>query len=198
MRNESSQQLTEQGRRLSEARENLNKARLRRDLVELRADRDSIVLSVAPVSVGSVMQSAEQFLMLVPLDAPLEIEAVVDGRDAGFVGSGDPVTIKFDTFPYAIYGTAEGSVQVVSPDSFRNPNEDRQRQRGPRGSQDFGASYFRARMSIDALKLYNLPEGFRLSPGMPVTADIKIGKRTVLAYMFSRVVPVAKEGLREP
>jgi HlyD family secretion protein len=197
-RNESSQQLTEQGRRLSEARENLNKARLRRDLVELRADRDSIVLSVAPVSVGSVMQSAEQFLMLVPLDAPLEIEAVVDGRDAGFVGSGDPVTIKFDTFPYAIYGTAEGRVQVVSPDSFRNPNEDRQRQRGPRGSQDFGASYYRARMSIDALKLHNLPEGFRLSPGMPVTADIKIGQRTVLAYLFSRVVPVTTEGLREP
>jgi HlyD family secretion protein len=197
-RNESSQQLTEQGRKLNEARENLNKARLRRELVEIRADRDSIVLSVAPVSVGSVMQSAEQFLTLVPLDAPLEIEAVVDGRDAGFVGVGDPVTIKFDTFPYAIYGTADGRVQVVSPDSFRNPNEDRQRQRGPRGNQDFGAAYYRAKMSIDALKLHNLPEGFRLSPGMPVTADIKIGKRTVLAYLFSRIVPVAKEGLREP
>ena len=197
-RNESSQQLTEQGRKLNEARESLNKARLRRELVEIRADRDSIVLSVAPVSVGSVMQSAEQFLTLVPLDAPLEIEAVVDGRDAGFVGVGDPVAIKFDTFPYSIYGLAEGRVQVVSPDSFRNPNEDRQRQRGPRGNQDFGAAYYRARMSIDALKLHNLPDGFRLSPGMPVTADIKIGKRTVLAYMFSRVVPVATEGLREP
>ncbi len=197
-RNESSQQLNEQGRKLSEARESLNKARLRRELVEIRADRDSIVLSVAPVSVGSVMQSSEQFLTLVPVDAPLEVEVVVDGRDAGFVGVGDHVTIKFDTFPYAIYGMAEGKVQVVSPDSFRNPNEDRQRQRGPRGNQDFGNAYYRARMSIDAMKLHNLPDGFRLSPGMPVTADIKIGKRTVLAYLFARVVPVATEGLREP
>lgn len=197
-RNESSQQLTEQGRKLNEARESLNKARLRRELVEIRADRDSIVLSVAPVSVGSVMQSAEQFLTLVPLDAPLEVEVVVDGRDAGFVGVGDPVVVKFDTFPYALYGYAEGRVQVVSPDSFRNPNEDRQRQRGPRNNQDFGAAYYRARMSIDALKLHNLPEGFRLSPGMPVTADIKIGERTVLAYLFARIAPVAKEGLREP
>lgn len=197
-RNESSQQLNEQGRKLSEARESLNKARLRRELVEIRADRDSIVLSVAPVSVGSVMQSSEQFLTLVPVDAPLEVEVVVDGRDAGFVGVGDPVTIKFDTFPYAIYGMAEGKVQVVSPDSFRNPNEDRQRQRGPRGNQDFGNAYYRARMSIDAMKLHNLPDGFRLSPGMPVTADIKIGKRTLLAYLFARVVPVATEGMREP
>lgn len=197
-RNESSQLLTEQGRRLDEARESLNKARLRRELVEVRADRDSIVLSVAPVSVGSVMQSGEQFITLVAVDAPVEIEAVLDGRDAGFVAVGDKVIVKLDTFPYSIYGTADGTVQVMSPDSFSNPNEDRTARRGPRGGQDFGASYYRVRMSIDTLQLRHLPEGFRLSPGMPVTADIKIGKRTVLAYMFSRVVPVAKEGLREP
>ena len=199
-RTESSQQLTEQGRKLSEASENLNKAQLRRALVEIRADRDSIVLSVAPVSVGSVMQSAEAFITLVPVDAPLEIEAVIDGRDAGFVGIGDPVTLKFDTFPYIIYGTAEGRVQVISPDSFRNPSEDRTRQigRARPANADFGNSYFRARMSIDAVKLHRLPEGFRLNPGMPVTADIKIGKRTVLAYIFARVAPVAQEGMREP
>ena len=199
-RNEASQQFTEQGRKLADARENLNKARLRRDLVEIRADRDSIVLSVAPVSVGSVMQSAEQFITLVPVDAPLEIEAVVDGRDAGFVAPGDPVTIKFDTFPYSIYGTADGRVQVLSPDSFRNPSEDRTRQSGRQraANADFGNTYFRARMSIDALKLHDLPEGFRLNPGMPVTADVKIGKRTVLAYVFARVMPAVKEGLREP
>lgn len=199
-RNESSQQLTEQGRKLNEAVENLNKAKLRRALVEIRAESDSIVLSVAPVSVGSVMQSAEQFITLVPLDAPLEIEAVVDGRDAGFVGVGDAVTIKFDTFPYALYGTARGRVQMISPDSFRNPNEDRSRQAGrPRAANvDFGNTYFRARISIDAMTLHDLPTGFQMNPGMPVTADIKIGKRTVLAYLFSRVVPATTEGLREP
>ena len=199
-RNESSQQFNEQGRKLNEAAESLNKARLRRELVEIRASRDSIVLSVASVSVGSVMSSAEQFLTLVAVDAPLEIETVVDGRDAGFVQVGDPVTLKFDTFPYSLYGTADGRVQVISPDSFRNPAEDRTRQAGRSrsASADFGNTYFRARMSIDALKLHSLPDGFRVTPGMPVTADIKIGKRTVLAYLFARVMPVATEGLREP
>ena len=41
-------------------------------------------------------------------------------------------------------------------------------------------------------------EGFRIIPGMPVTADVKIGERTVLSYLLGRVVPVAKEGMREP
>jgi HlyD family secretion protein len=48
------------------------------------------------------------------------------------------------------------------------------------------------------MKLHDLPPDFRLMPGMPVTADIKIGKRTVLQYIFQRVIPVAVEGLREP
>ena len=33
---------------------------------------------------------------------------------------------------------------------------------------------------------------------MPVTADIKVGKRTVLKYLMGMVVPIAHEGMREP
>ena len=33
---------------------------------------------------------------------------------------------------------------------------------------------------------------------MPITADLKVGKRTVLTAMLARFVPAFKEGLREP
>jgi HlyD family secretion protein len=33
---------------------------------------------------------------------------------------------------------------------------------------------------------------------MPVTADIKVGKRTVLKYLLGRVMPIVHEGMREP
>jgi len=33
---------------------------------------------------------------------------------------------------------------------------------------------------------------------MPVTADIKVGKRTVLKYLLGWMMPVAQEGMREP
>lgn len=199
IRTESSQTLTEQGRKLSEATENLNKARLRRNLVELRADRDSIVLSVAAVSVGSVMQSGDQFVTLVPVDSPLEVETIVDGRDAGFVTVGDVTTIKFDTFPYYTHGTAEGVVRAVSPDSFRNPNADRQMKMGrPQASEDFGTLYYRAKISLDTIKLHNLPPAFRMAPGMPITADIKIGERTIMQYLLQRMIPATTQGMREP
>ena len=198
VRGESSQQLTEQGRKLAEARESLNKARLRRNLVELRAARDSIVLTIAPVSVGSVMQSGDQFITMVPVDTPLDIETVVDGRDAGFVQVGDPVTIKFETFPYFVYGTAQGTVRQLSADSFHRPLDERDKVGRPRTEEASGSMFFRAKISMDEMRLRNLPSGFRITPGMPVTADVKVGERTVIQYMMSRVIPVATGGMHEP
>jgi len=198
---ETAQQLTEQGRKLSDAREQRNKARLRRNLVDLRADRDSIVLNVAKVSVGSVVQSGDELITLVPIDAPLEIEASIPARDAGFVQAGNQAVIKFDTFSYTTHGTAIGTLRTVSADSFSGSQNGRDRPSRPALSQpeaNGGATFFRASLSMDEMKLHNLPAGFHMTPGMPVTADIKVGQRTVLAYLLSRVVPTLTEGMREP
>jgi HlyD family secretion protein len=35
-------------------------------------------------------------------------------------------------------------------------------------------------------------------PGMPITADVKVGTRSVLSYFIDKILPVAYEGLREP
>ena len=192
-----SQKLSDAVRKLSDAREQLNKAQLRRSLVELRADQDAIVQSLAKVSVGSVLQSGQPFLTLVPIDAALEVEANVPGSENGFVHTGDEVAVKFDTFPYSQYGMAEGKVRVVSPDIF-TPQEEA---RNPTSSVPMSTSmqpFYRARISLDHVALHNTPPGFRVTPGMPVTADIKVGRRTVLGYFFGGVMPIVREGMREP
>jgi len=192
------QQLTEQGRKLDDAKEQLRKASLRRTLVRLRAQEDAIVLRVAPVSVGTVMQSGDPFIEMVPLDTPLQIDAVVDGHDVGFVRVGDPVTIKFGTFSYQLYGTATGTVLSVSPDSFKDPNAPPAAAAKTASDKAMGVLFFRARMSIDALQLHDLPEGARVVPGMPVEADIRVGKRTILRTLMSLLIPAGSEGMREP
>jgi hemolysin D len=201
IKGETATQLLAQGRKLSDALEQQNKARHRRDLVDLHADRDAIVLSVAKVSTGSVVQSGDELITLVPTDAPLEIEASIPARDAGFVQTGNKAVIKFDGFPYTTYGYATGTLQTVSADSFTASQTGRDRPGRPNTSEaeaTGGATFFRAVLSIDEMKLHNLPAGFRMTPGMPVTADIKVGRRTVLAYLLSRVVPTLIEGMREP
>ena len=48
------------------------------------------------------------------------------------------------------------------------------------------------------IKMHDVPGGFQLKPGMPVTADIKVGQRNILTYLFARVLPIGLEGMREP
>jgi membrane fusion protein, hemolysin D len=193
-----SEKLADAASKLSDARESLNKAQLRKQLVELRADRDATVLTVAKVSVGSVLQSGQQFITLVPADAPLEVEANIAGRDDGFVHVGDPVSIKFDTFPFIQYGLAYGTVRTISADSFTAQDD----QRNPTGAVPVMSNttepFYRARVTIDRVDLHGTPPDFSLMPGMPTTADIKVGKRTVLQYLLGRALPVASEGMREP
>lgn len=196
-RAEVAQNLAEATRKLADTREQLNKATLRRSLVELRSDRDAVVQSVAKVSVGSVLQSSEHFITLVPADVPLEVEVNIPGREDGFVHVGDPASIKFDTFPFSQYGMAQGSVRVISPDSFTAQDEARH----PTSAlppQSNSEPFYRARVAIDRVALHDMPPAFRVTPGMPVTTDIKVGKRTVLSYLLGRIVPIAHEGMREP
>ena len=69
---------------------------------------------------------------------------------------------------------------------------------GAAAGQQRSEPYYRARIAIDRVALHDVPAGFRLMPGMPVTADIKVGKRTVLQYLLERILPVTAQGMREP
>jgi len=194
---EVSQKLSDVSGKANDARELLNKANLRRQLVELRSEIDGTVQSVAKVSVGSVMQSGQQFITLVPANADLEIEANITGHENGFVHVHDSVAIKFDTFPYSQYGMAEGTVRIVSPDSFTAHSE----ARNPTSTVPVTTSsepFYRSRISVDRVALHDVPAGFRITPGMPVTADIKVGERTVLGYLLGLMLPIAREAMREP
>jgi hemolysin D len=195
------QNLADRTSKLNDARQSLNKAGRRQQLMELHAERDATVLTVAKASMGSVLQSGDQLITMAPAGAPLELEANIGGRDHGFVHEGDSVAIKFDTFPSAEYGLAYGAVRTISADSFTAQDEARSRTGWSSSVPVPGSNmepYYRARITIDRLQLRNLPANFQLMPGMPVTADIKIGKRTVLTYLLGRVLPVITEAMREP
>ena len=198
--NDIGDKLTDALGKLSDARESLNKAQLHRQLVELRAEQDGTVMTISKVSVGSVLNPGQQFITLVPTDAPLEVEANIAGSDDGNVSVGDPVDIKFDTFQYSRYGLAHGVVRVVSPDSFDAQEE----QRNPTGAAPVANAaqmptlWYRSRITLDRIDLHDTPPNFHLTPGMPVSADIRVGKQTVVRYMLGKMIPLAKEGMREP
>ena len=133
------------------------------------------------------MQSGEQLMTLVPDDAPLEAEVNVAGADAGYVHPGNPVTIKLEPSRSRSTARSTGTVRVVSPDSFTsNPDETASAASQQHAAADSGAGLLSAAGSRSTTsKLHDTPPGFQLMPGMPVTADVKVGKRTVLSYLLA-------------
>jgi hemolysin D len=162
---------------------------------------------VAPISPGSVIQSGQTFFTLVPINAPLEIDAQITGDQTGFLQPGQNANIKFDTFNFTKFGEATGSVRLVSGDSFLTGGASSSATGTPSGGagnsiftgvNPTSPYFFDVRVSLDRLALKNVPKDFRVTPGMPVEVDVKVGDRTVWDYFVERMLPVLYEGMREP
>src|SRR3546814_7206783 len=56
-------------------------------------------------------------MAIVPDDARLEVEAMVQNRDIGFIRPGQKVDVKLETFLFTKYGTIPGEVTSISRDA---------------------------------------------------------------------------------
>lgn len=169
------------------ARDQLDKASKHRDLVRLVAPEESMVLTIAKLSVGSVLKEGDALVTLVPTRVPLEAEVQIASRDVGFLRPGDPATLKIDAFNYTEHGTAKGTVRWISEDAFT--------------TDENGAptpAYYKARVAIDSVDLIDVPNSFRLIPGMTMSADVKVGTRALGAYLIGGIVHGVGDAMREP
>lgn len=171
------------------ASEELRKVNLRTSMSQLIAPADAAVLEVAQRSEASVVQPAEPLITLVPLNVPLEVEVTVASNDIGHLAMGDAARIKFDAFPFQEHGTIEGTVASISENSFAKPAD-----ANPAG----GAAFYRVRIALGEDQLKQVPDTFRLLPGMTVSAEIHAGERSVISYFLYPLIRGLDESLREP
>ncbi|PWK76981.1 HlyD family type I secretion periplasmic adaptor subunit [Aminobacter sp. AP02] len=190
-RRTSMERLVELRSQLSTVGEELKKMELRRTMVSLTAPADAVVLDLAARSIGSVVREAERIITLVPLNVPLEAEVSVNARDIGRVKADDEVRIKFDAYPFQKFGTATGAIRTISRDAF-TPDP----QSGT--TQTAALPFFRALIPVSGMQLDAPLQPVRLLPGMTVTAEIKVGRRTVISYFLYPLIRGLDESIREP
>jgi len=169
--------------------EQLVKATKHNDLIDLRATTDAIVLHMGNFSVGSVLPEATPLLTLVPTDAPLEAEIHIDAQEIGFVRPGDSVAIKVESYNYLEHGYVEGRLRVLSADAFTTSDDEKATPVRP---------YYKGYVALDRVELHGVPPDFKLVQGTPVTADIQVGKRTLLSYLIRGALRSVDESMREP
>src|SRR5260370_19072857 len=113
-----SQDLVTARNSLDTARAQLEKATKHQDLVRLNAAEPSVVLTLAKLSVGSVLKEGDTLFTLMPVNTPLEAEIRIASRDVGFIRPGDRCVLKIESFNYMEHGTAEGTVRWISDNAF--------------------------------------------------------------------------------
>jgi hemolysin D len=158
------------------------KAGQRTELQRLVSPIDGVVQQLAVHTVGGVVTPAQQLMVVVPQDHPVEVEAQMENKDVGFVKEGQSVEIKVETFPFTLYGTISGKVLSVSDDAA--PIE------------KVGLVY-PARISLDRATIQVEGRQVKLSPGMAVTVEIKTGQRRLIEFFLSPLLKSVQESARE-
>jgi HlyD family secretion protein len=161
----------------------------------LRAPADGVVLELGQRSIGSVAKEAEPLITLVPMDNKVEAEVDIDSADVARLRVGDKVRVKLDALPFQRHGTINGTLRVITENSFQN---DKSGARTGDNKPDGQPAFFRARVALGALDLRDVPKDFRLIPGMTGSAEIQVGRRTIISYLLDPIVRLFDEGLREP
>jgi HlyD family secretion protein len=180
-------QLTTARKELQTSQEDSSKAERLRELSILTAPSDAVVLDIANFNPGTVIKSGEAMMTLVPLDSPLEAAVYIGTEDIGYIRTNDTATIKLDTYPFQKFGYLDGELRTIA--------EDAQYVESASGR----TLVYEGRISISGMEhMRDLPKDFRLVPGMTLSADIKVGSRTVISYITWPLIRIFGESIREP
>jgi hemolysin D len=159
-----------------------SKTEQRSRLTQLTAPVDGVVQQLVVHSAGGVVTPAQVLMVIVPKDAAVTAEVVLENKDVGFVSVGQPTEVKLETFPFTRYGTVPATVTRVSADAVTDEKR---------------GAIFLAVLSLKQASLDVEGKRIALAPGMNLSAEVKTGRRRVIDYLLSPVQRATTESLRE-
>lgn len=163
---------------LTQVREDLEKSsheigtnvdRLDRNIV--RTPVAGLVNKLNITTIGAVVRPSEVLLEITPSDQRIVIQTRANPNDRANLRQGLPARVRIGAYDYATYGTFEGHVTNVSADTL---------------TDERGIRYYRVNVEVDVSTLMSRTrQPGVLVPGMAASADIAVGKRTILSFLLS-------------
>lgn len=163
---------------LTQVREELEKSSHEIGTNVDRQDRNIVRTPVAGLinklnitTIGAVVRPSEILLEITPSDQRIVIQTRSNPNDRANLRRGLPARVRIGAYDSATYGTFEGHVTEVSADTL---------------TEERGGRYYRVNVEVDVSTLMSrVRQPGVLVPGMAATADISVGKRTILSYILS-------------
>jgi HlyD family secretion protein len=169
MRTEVSRELADIRARTSELIEKKVSAHDQLQRVDIRAPQDGTVHQLAVHTVGGVITSGEQIMLIVPEADTLSIEVRVQPWDIDQLSVGQRAVVRLTAFNQQTTPELNGVVQRVSADATEDTKT--------------GMRFYTVRVAVPESELLRLG-GLRLIPGMPAEAFIQTATRTVMSFLL--------------
>lgn len=169
--------LSETNTKLENTNANIAKYNLSISYQNITAPVSGYINSINVNNIGETVMASQQLITIVPADAELEMVCYVKNMDIADISTNMEAEIKLEAYPYNKYGTVKGKVKYISPSSFMN--------------EKIGSVYL-VKLSID-----NSNENIDIISGLSGSAEIKIGKRTIMSYFLDPITKGFGESLKE-
>jgi adhesin transport system membrane fusion protein len=130
--------------------------------------------------VGGVVRPGEPIAEITPDSSNLVVEGWIDPTERASVLPELRAIVRITAYDFAVYGSLAGKVQEVSADTVESEGGQRQ---------------YRVRVLIDPASYERF--GQPVTAGMVATADVVIGRRTVLQYLTSPLTRGLETALRD-
>jgi adhesin transport system membrane fusion protein len=181
-RQEVGEALASTRRDLDELSQRFNKLNDNLDRTVIRSPVDGVIKTLYVATQGGVVKAGATVVDIVPVDDRLIIEARLPIVDIGYVSVGQLARIKLAGQDAARFGAIDGTVIQISPDTTVTEK---------------AGSFYKVRIETASDHFQHKAQHYRLYPGMQVSASIRTGERTVMAYILEPFLGYADTALHE-
>ena len=133
---------------------------------------------------GGVIETGKPILEILPLNAPLIIEAMISRTEIDSVHAGQLAAVRLTALNQRTTPVLEGKVFYLSADAIAE------------GGQNGPQEVYLARISLDSGQLARVP-GFSPTPGMPAEIMIQTQERTFAQYIAKPIMDSMSRAFRE-
>ncbi|MGH8383531.1 HlyD family type I secretion periplasmic adaptor subunit [Pseudomonas sp.] len=148
----------------------------------IRSPIEGMVQSLSIATVGGIIQPGFKIMEIVPLNEPLQVDAMIPVQAIDKMVPGLAVDIAFPAFNHAQTPNIPGRVKTISADRLLD--------------EESKQPFYLAQVEVT-------PAGMRLlgsnhiRPGMPASVTIKTGERNLLSYLLKPMLERVDSAFKE-
>ncbi len=159
-------------------------AEINQRIIRLESEGDEVIFAQSSGKVSDIYASVGQsttgspLLTIVPNNGNLIAVLPVPSRSAGFIEQGQSLTLRYDAFPHEKFGAQHGEIESIS-ESILLPNQ------VPNAATALSEPVYLVRAKVDSHHIHAYGEPVVLKSGNTFAAEIALGERSMLEWLFA-------------